>query len=114
MLKDKRKSRRQPMRYTAWMVLDGEQLHGCMLSDISDTGARLNVEKSAKLPDRFVLVLSGRGPARRNCRVVWRKPQQVGVAFERRLARADTATLVPEPDADADAVKAKLPTAESK
>ena len=111
MLKDKRKSRRQPMRYTAWMVLDGEQLHGCMLSDISDTGARLNVEKSAKLPDRFVLVLSGRGSARRNCRVVWRKPQQVGVAFERHFAKADTTTLLPKPDADA--AKAELPTAES-
>ena len=45
MQKDKRKSRRQPLRYGAWMALDNEKLHGCVLSDISDTGARLDVEE---------------------------------------------------------------------
>ena len=80
------KSRRRPLRYSAWMALDNDKLHGCVLSDISDSGARLDVEDSEILPDRFMLLLSGTGSARRNCRVIWRAPAQVGVAFEQRLS----------------------------
>jgi len=100
MINNKRKSRRRQVRYTAWLVLEGGQLHGCALSDASDTGARLDVEDSKKVPDTFMLLLAGNGSAQRTCRVVWRKPQQVGVKFERRLARHDRATLVPVIDAD--------------
>ena len=95
MIKNKRKSRRQQVRYTAWLVLEGNQRHGCALSDASDTGARLDVEDSKIIPDTFMLLLAGNGSAQRTCRVVWRKPQQIGVKFERRLARSDRATLVP-------------------
>jgi hypothetical protein len=97
---NKRKSRRRPIRYTAWLVLEGNHLHGCMLSDASDTGARLEVADSKKVPDTFMLLLAGNGSAQRTCRVVWRKPKLVGVKFERRLARHDRATLVPVIDAD--------------
>jgi hypothetical protein len=96
MFNDKRKSQRRAMRYTAWVVLAGNKLHGCILSDISDTGARIGVEDSKIIPDDFMLLLSGNGSARRRCRVVWRKPAQVGVTFERRIADAERATLVPK------------------
>ena len=65
MNKDQRKTRRRPIRYSAWMALDSDKLHGCVLSDISDTGARIDVEDAASLPDRFMLLLSGTGSARR-------------------------------------------------
>jgi hypothetical protein len=107
MLNNKRKSRRRQIRYTAWLVLKGDQLHGCVLSDASDTGARLDVEDSKIVPDTFMLLLAGNGSAQRTCRVVWRKPQQVGVKFERRLAKRDRATLVPVLDADKDAAQAE-------
>jgi hypothetical protein len=100
MQKDKRKSRRRPLRYSAWMALDNEKLHGCVLSDISDTGARLDVEDSAALPDHFRLLLSGSGSARRDCRVIWRGPAQIGVAFEKRASDTAAATLAPKPAAD--------------
>ena len=100
MIKNKRKSLRRNIRYTAWLVLEGGQLHGCALSDASDTGARLEVEDSKIVPDTFMLLLAGNGAAQRTCRVVWRKPQQVGVKFERHLAKGDTAALVPVSDAD--------------
>jgi len=111
MRNDKRKSRRRPLRYSAWMALDNEKLHGCVLSDVSDTGARLDVEDSAAVPEHFMLLLSGTGSARRSCRVVWRQPGHVGVAFERRLsdpaavtseAKTDTAAVPLAPKADAD------------
>jgi len=63
MRNDKRKSRRQPLRYSAWMALDNDKLHSCVLSDISDTGARLDVEETNAVPDRFMLFLSGTGAA---------------------------------------------------
>ena len=98
MLQDKRKARRRLMRYTAWIALSPGKFHGCVLSDISETGARIDVENSKIIPDRFPLFLSKNGGARRVCKVAWRKPKQIGVAFSTRLAAADRAKLVPTTD----------------
>ena len=88
MLNEKRAAKRQPLRYTAWVALTAEQRHGCVVSDVSDTGARIDVQDSKAIPDHFVLMLSSNGAARRFCRVKWRKPTQVGVKFESSLAEA--------------------------
>jgi len=69
------------MRYTAWVAQKGKPLHGCVVADISESGARLNVEDPDSIPDEFMLVLARRGDAQRKCRVVWRKPRQIGVEF---------------------------------
>jgi hypothetical protein len=106
MTKEKRQARRQPLRYTAWVALAVDQRYGCVVSDVSDTGARIDVQDSKTIPDHFVLMLSSNGAARRFCRVVWRKPTQVGVKFERSLADAANATLAPKPDAHAPAAPA--------
>ena len=95
MLKELRKARRRPMRYAAWIALKPGELHGCALSDISETGARIDVEDSKKIPNRFMLFLSRGGAARRMCNVVWRKPKQIGVTFATRLIAADRINLVP-------------------
>lgn len=92
---DKRKARRQPIRYTAWIVTGPDSRHGCVLSDISDHGARLDVEDGAALPDTFMLWLSARGRPRRVCRVVWRNEKQVGVEFEKQLLKVESASLAP-------------------
>ena len=99
-MRDKRKSPRRQMRYTAWLALDGNQLHGCAIHDISHTGARIDVENADIVPDRFVLLLSGNGKARRTCQVIWRQPHQIGVHFGPRLvetvpAEPITANQVP-------------------
>jgi hypothetical protein len=96
--RDKRVSKRQPMHYSAVLVLGPSEFHRCRLSDVSMTGARIDVEDADKLPDQFMLFLSKTGSARRACRVVWRKPDQVGVKFQTRLALGDRATLVPTGD----------------
>ena len=41
MIKEKRIARRQPLRYTAWVALSADQRHGCVVSDVSDSGARI-------------------------------------------------------------------------
>jgi hypothetical protein len=94
MLNDKRKAARRSVRYNAWIVRGDEELHGCALFDISETGARIDVENSETIPDKFVLLLASNGKARRRCRVVWRQPNQIGVKFETRLAANDRAKLV--------------------
>src|SRR5664279_2914494 len=103
MINEKRQARRQPLRYTAWIALTADQRHGCVVSDVSDTGARIDVQDSTTIPDHFVLMLSSNGAARRYCRVMWRKPTQIGVHFTRTLADAASATLAPKADADGSA-----------
>src|SRR5664280_3361598 len=67
MIKEKRQARRQPLRYTAWVAVAAEQRLGCVVSDVSDTGARIDVQDSTTIPDHFVLMLSSNGAARRRC-----------------------------------------------
>lgn len=88
------------MRYGAVLILEGDAQRDCVLSDISDTGARIDVETADELPDCFTLLLSGNGAPRRKCRVVWRQPTQVGVNFDGRLPADERAGLVPEIHAD--------------
>lgn len=61
---------------------------------MSETGARIDVENAAQVPEHFVLLLSANGAARRVCRVVWRKAHQIGVSFELQAA-ARQIKLVP-------------------
>src|ERR1700722_19392219 len=107
MIREKRTAKRQPLRYTAWVALTAEQRHGCVVSDVSESGARIDVQDSATLPDHFVLMLTSNGSARRFCRVMWRKPNQVGVQFTRSLAEAATPSLAPKSDADPQAAPAQ-------
>ena len=100
MHKEQRKAPRRLMRYSAWIAIAPKKMHGCVLSDISETGARIDVEDSNIVPDRFPMFLSRNGRARRICTVVWRKPKQLGVTFETRLAAADRAHLVPTAETD--------------
>jgi len=100
---DKRKARRHRMRHDAWLVLDGGERCECALSDVSDRGARINVHDSETIPDNFLLLLAQNGAARRRCRVIWRKPQQIGVKFETWLDERVRASRAPKGDAGADA-----------
>lgn len=96
MPKENRKKIRRAMRYTAWIGIgEGSPRRGCMVSDISETGARLAIENPQELPKTFNLLLSGRGGIYRRCRVVWRSESQVGVQFEKiesRFASRDPST----------------------
>lgn len=84
MKKDKRKEPRQRMQYSAWIAQKDQPLIGCVLSDISEHGACLDVESSEAIPEQFMLFLSRRGVPRRLCRLAWRANDvnQIGVKFE--------------------------------
>jgi hypothetical protein len=58
----------------------------CMITDISERGARLYSE--AEMPEAFTLLMSGEGEnLRRECRVVWRLGGEIGVEFTDRRSR---------------------------
>jgi len=105
MITDKRKAQRRILRHTAWILLKPGQLYGCVVSNVSDAGARIEVEDVDTVPDCFPLLLALNGKVRRACRVVWRKPNQLGVKFERvsaaaqrKSARPRRPAVEPEPE----------------
>ncbi|MGA9083679.1 MAG: PilZ domain-containing protein [Pseudolabrys sp.] len=104
---DKRKARRHRMRFDAWLVLEDGERCDCTLSDISHIGARINIPDSEAIPANFVLFLAVNGSARRRCRVIWRKPRELGVKFETWLDDRIKATLVPKSGAAAPSKEAE-------
>lgn len=78
-----RKGPRRHFHYSAGIVTDGGKVPArtCTISDISQSGARLALDSDEELPDRFILLLSRNGDARRHCRVIWRTGAIVGVEF---------------------------------
>ncbi|MGI8568670.1 MAG: PilZ domain-containing protein [Methylocella sp.] len=51
----------------------------CVVRNLSDRGACLNMESPIGIPDSFDLVLDDASV--RHCRVTWRKATQIGVEF---------------------------------
>jgi PilZ domain len=59
----------------------GTRSRDCLIVDISDHGARLQID-GFDVPEKFVLVLSGRGSVEeRACEVVWRMGDEIGAKF---------------------------------
>jgi hypothetical protein len=84
----RRKPRRQ-FHYSASVLLDGTSLPvACAISDISETGARIVLEAERELPERFILLLTSSGEARRHCRLVWRNGLAAGVEFPTQHSQA--------------------------
>ena len=51
----------------------------CIIRNVSDTGAKLEVRMVSKIPPTFQLLVEGHEP--QTCRVVWRSLREMGVAF---------------------------------
>ena len=77
-----RKNLRRQFQYSARIFIHkDEPLRPCTIHDISNTGARLVLERDQELPDKFILLLTKNVGARRYCKVVWREKTSVGVEF---------------------------------
>jgi hypothetical protein len=65
------------------MGVDGTWQRSCVLLDVSDTGAKLEVEGAVNVlqAKEFFLVLSSTGLAFRRCELIWIDGAQVGVHF---------------------------------
>jgi hypothetical protein len=52
----------------------------CIIRNMSDTGASLEVENPAGIPDEFTLLIRPE-IIKRSCHVVWRTERRIGVRF---------------------------------
>lgn len=52
----------------------------CIVRNVSETGAKLEVAKVTGIPDHFDLIVPGHRPQR--CRVVWRALKEIGVEYQ--------------------------------
>lgn len=52
----------------------------CIIRNVSDTGAKLEVARVAGIPDIFVLHVAGHRP--QTCRVAWRALKEMGVEYQ--------------------------------
>ena len=87
MLKDRRSAPRRVINRVAKFHSGvGSLPRDCMVTDISERGARLYSE--VEMPEQFTLTLTGEGEQLlRECRVVWRLGGELGVEFTDRAPR---------------------------
>jgi hypothetical protein len=52
----------------------------CMVRNLSDAGAMLEVTKPVEVPEEFTLALPAEGH-HLSCHVVWRREKRIGVTF---------------------------------
>lgn len=78
-LENNRAARRQRVLKSASIEFDGGVID-CVIRNISETGAALEVASPLDIPETFDLVISG-DHASRPCKVAWRKDKRIGVAF---------------------------------
>ena len=88
-------------------MLEAGQRCECVITNISDRGAHINVADSDALPDSFVLLLDESGATRRRCRVIWRKPREIGIRFDSWLDERIRAGVKPTAGASAAAKENK-------
>ena len=57
----------------------GRSRVACMIRNLSEGGAKIEVSPVRDIPQTFDLLVTGQRP--RSCRVVWRALRELGVAF---------------------------------
>ena len=84
----RRKSSRRRFAYPAQLYFGSGSPPGpCVIFDISELGAQLEVPAGTDVPDEFFLLIGGHADVRRRCLVVWRSPSRLGVRFQGELMR---------------------------
>ena len=78
----RRKNLRRHFGYPAQMHFEeGVPSRACVIIDMSETGAQLQVAADAEVPIEFSLLIGGNSHVRRQCRLVWRSRNRIGVQF---------------------------------
>jgi hypothetical protein len=77
---DQRSAVRHRVLKAGKIVFDGSAIT-CMVRNMSDVGAMLDVATAAGIPEHFTLIMRADG-RRMPCHVVWWKEKRVGVTFE--------------------------------
>jgi hypothetical protein len=84
---ERRRFPRTKVYKSAKVILVGRSTVSCIVRDLSDHGACLQLTSTADLPGEFGLSFdTGRGL--RKCRIAWRTQTNVGVSFEQQISAA--------------------------
>jgi hypothetical protein len=79
---EKRRAPRRHLEHRALIVrLDKSIMDTCTISDISQTGAQLELASADDCPAKFDMIISKNGRVQRRCAVVWQVENRVGVKF---------------------------------
>ena len=82
MTTEKRVDLRRGLRWEGQIVgLDGSVLAGCMVMDVSASGAKLVLRELVEVPNEFDLFFSKDGKVTRRCQIKRRSEKEVGVQF---------------------------------
>jgi hypothetical protein len=76
---EKRQMRRRRVFKAAMIEFPGGAF-SCVVRDLSDCGANLDVPSQIGIPHEFMLSIPT-AELRRPCRAVWRSAERIGVAF---------------------------------
>ena len=80
----KKREVRKSLRQPGWITLEGGfATRQCIVEDLSTTGAKVTIDDPIVLPDSFRLAFARDARTGRNCEVVWRRGESVGVKFVR-------------------------------
>lgn len=80
---EKRKAPRRAFRHAALIIgPDKSFVKTCAIADISESGAQLKLSSTDEIPDQIVLVLSKGAKVKRQCTVIWRDKNRIGVQFD--------------------------------
>ncbi|KQP91055.1 pilus assembly protein PilZ [Methylobacterium sp. Leaf113] len=81
MEQNRRAARRSDAFRIGSLALDvGTSAIDCLVWNQSETGAQIEVESPAAVPDQFTLMMSAYAKPRR-CHVVWRDGRKLGITF---------------------------------
>jgi hypothetical protein len=77
---ENRRATRRRVLKSATIEFD-QGAYSCAVRNLSETGAALDVPYALAIPHEFTLTMDT-DQVNRHCRVIWRKENQLGVAFE--------------------------------
>jgi hypothetical protein len=77
---ERRLSPRRNTNIRAEIAFDGGRTLACIVKDISETGARIEVTSVGLVPNWLMLLVPGHQP--QSCRVVWRTLKEIGLQFQ--------------------------------
>jgi hypothetical protein len=80
----KKREARKSLSQPGWITLDGGfAARPCVVQDISSAGAKIMADGAGTLPGTLRLAFARDARTGRNCQVVWRRGNTIGVRFIR-------------------------------
>ena len=80
----KKREPRKSLSQPGWITLDGGfAVRPCVVQDISSAGAKITADDASALPGTLRLAFARDARTGRNCQVIWRRGNSIGVKFIR-------------------------------